>query len=94
MPETVVIQPPVEIDPATASTLDEQLSAVDPAGVTELDCSAVTFCDSSGIRVLILHATRHRDAGGTFRIVRLSPVVQRVFDLAGVSELLGVQPEG
>ena len=94
MPGTVVIQPPVEIDPATATVLDERLAAVDAQGSTAVDFALVTFCDSSGIRVLIQHATRHRDAGGHFRITSVSPTVKRVFDLSGVSELLGVEAAG
>jgi anti-sigma B factor antagonist len=90
----VVIQPPVEIDPATATTLDEQLAAADAQGSTAVDFSSVTFCDSSGIRVLIAHATRHRDSGGEFRITAVSPTVRRAFDLTGVSELLGVDATG
>jgi anti-sigma B factor antagonist len=91
MSGTVVIQPPVEIDPATATELDQQLAAADGQGSTTVDFSSVTFCDSSGIRVLILHATRHHQAGGEFRIAGVPSTVRRVFDLAGVSELLGVE---
>ena len=94
MPGTVVIQPPDEIDPATATDLDAQLAAADPDGSTTIDFSSVTFCDSSGIRVLIQHATKHREAGGQFRIIGVDAAVRRVFDLTGVSELLGIEPAG
>jgi anti-sigma B factor antagonist len=88
VPANVV--PPSEIDPATVGTLDEALRRCDPAGETVVDFTDVTFCDSSGLRVLIEHATRHADAGGALTLVGVSAAVRRVFEITGTDAMFGL----
>ena len=84
------VVPPVEIDAHHAAPLDEALGRCDPEGETVVDLAAVTLCDSAGIRVLVVHALRHLHAGGTLRVDHPRPAVRRVFDIVGVSQLLGL----
>jgi anti-anti-sigma factor len=78
-----------ELDLANASGVDAELQRVEEtdADVIVVDLSAVSFIDSSGIRVLITAARRSsRDN----RLVLQSPsaTVLRVLHLAGVASLL------
>jgi anti-anti-sigma factor len=77
-----------ELDLATASRLDAALTEVEAgARRVELDLSALTFMDSSGINLLIRHARRAR-GGVTLAIMPPPPRVARVLDIAGVTDLL------
>lgn len=82
------VQPPAELDPASEQELDRLLSAADPRGETIVDFGAVTFCDSTGLRILVAHQRRHAEAGGTLRVVDVAPSVRRVFELTGLTDLL------
>jgi anti-sigma B factor antagonist len=62
----------------------------DPAAIG-LDLSAVTFIDSTGISV-ILQAWQRASANGSRLVVdSASPVVARVIEVAGLTELLGAE---
>jgi anti-anti-sigma factor len=90
MPDRVVICPPDELDPVTAAPFDALLQECDPVGHTIVDFAGVSFCDSTGIRVLVTHCLRHVEAGGSLEVINLRPSIRTVFDITGVSELLGV----
>jgi anti-anti-sigma factor len=85
-PDVVVVRG--EIDAATASILDEAIE--DVRGTVVLDLGAVTFLDSSGVRVLLRHHQRREDAGAQLVLIELSRPVRRVLDAAGVLEYLGL----
>jgi anti-anti-sigma factor len=53
-----------------------------------LDLSEVQFLDSTGLRLLLQTDARARDGGFELALVRGSPEVQRVFEMAGLAELL------
>jgi len=74
-----------EIDSHVAPEFDKALKAL--PGTLTLDCSAVTFFDSSGISVLFRHYRQRCDEGDTLRLVELSRPVRRVLE---VTQLLTV----
>jgi anti-anti-sigma factor len=77
-----------EIDMHTAVFLDEALDRL-PAGThARLDLGHVRFIDSGGLRVLISHATRLRQSGGSLDLSETSRFVERVAQIAAVSDLL------
>jgi anti-anti-sigma factor len=59
----------------------------DPA---ELDLSAVTFMDSTGIRLMILMRSSVHAAGHNLRIIASSPAVYGVLEITGLLDLLDV----
>ncbi len=83
-----------ELDLATASALREQLLGLlrPGAGRLVLDLSRVTFCDASGLAVLIGTSHRARRLGGFLRLAAVSPPVDRVLDLTGLHRHLAVFP--
>lgn len=70
-----------EVDMTTAPSLIE---AIVDAPHKELDLSEVTFMDSSGLHALI----RMRREQNSLRICAVSRPVQRLFELAGVTDIL------
>ena len=79
-----------EVDIAAAPRLQEAIDAAiesQPKSVL-LDLSEVTFLDSSGLRVLVETQRRLNDLGAGFTIDGMSPALTRVFEIAGVIDLL------
>jgi anti-sigma B factor antagonist len=87
--EPLCIVAPPEIDPATVDELVAALEAAPADAVVEVDCSAVEFMDSSGVRALILASNRAEAAGGRVRVVRATNVVRRLLEITAVAHLLG-----
>jgi anti-anti-sigma factor len=83
-----------ELDLAGASALREQLLGLlrPGSGRLVLDLSRVTFCDASGLAVLIGTGRRARRLGGFLRLAAVSPQVDRVLDLTGLHRHLPVFP--
>jgi len=81
-----------EIDAASADLLDAAVTELRRRGCTEVvvDLAHVTFMDLSGLRVLHLAAV-----DGMSVVVRNPPrIVRRVIDLAGMADLLPIEPPG
>jgi anti-sigma B factor antagonist len=76
-----------ELDAHSASSLAEQLHS-DP-GIGVLDLAAVSFIDSSGLRVIVeAHQAREHDRGLVLRSP--SAAVQRLLEISGLSSHLDV----
>lgn len=60
---------------------------VERASVT-LDASRLEFIDSYGLSMMLKLALRARGRGANFRLANPAPQVQRVMDMAGVTEIL------
>ena len=90
----VVVALPTEIDMASAGRAGEQLGAALAPGVRTViaDMTATTFCDSSGISMLV---RAHRQAAASRTELRLAvpaTAVRRVRALAGMDQLLAIYP--
>lgn len=83
---------PVEVDPATVSELVEALSAPPPEATIEVDCSAVEFMDSAGVRALTMAAQRQEAGGGSLHVVQPTKVVRRILEITALTELIGEDP--
>jgi anti-sigma B factor antagonist len=86
----VVIALPAEIDMANAGRVGSACTA----GVRTViaDMTATTFCDSSGISMLV-RAHKHAAANGTrLRLVVPSAAVLRALTLVGRDDLLPISP--
>jgi anti-anti-sigma factor len=79
-----------ELDLATAAEAEQQLTRAE-AGATSivLDLSALTFIDSTGIRMIVAADARARANSHCFRLLRGSPRVQRVFEISGIEKIVG-----
>jgi anti-anti-sigma factor len=90
--QPLVVSLPAEIDMANAECVSRQLRAAVAAGpqVVIADMTATTFCDSMGVRALVL-AHRHAAARGTeLRLLLPCPSVMRVMEVLGVDAVLPI----
>ena len=73
------------VDPATAGTLEGEIRAAlfgaPDATQLDLDLSAVSFMDSSGLRVLIGAMQAVRDRDGTLEVRNPSPTVAQLLEV-------------
>ena len=96
--EAVIVRPVGELDLATAPIVDAQLSELVTAGFGSvvLDLRKLRFLDSTGLKLLMTWEARSRADGIDLRVLPGPPAVQRVFDVAGVTNLVngssGVSP--
>ena len=88
----VVVALPAEIDMASADRVSQQLGAAFGPGVKTIiaDMTATSFCDSSGISVLV-RAHKQAAANGTqLRLVVRSTSVLRALTLVRIDQLLPI----
>ena len=90
----VVVALPAEIDMANASQVGEQLDAAltPTVSIVIADMTATTFCDSSGISMLVRARNRAIATRTELRLVVSFTSVRRTLTLAGVDDLLPVHP--
>lgn len=86
---TVVVAPAGEIDLATADNLRERLrEACNRCRTLVLDLRRVRFLDTSGLQLVLEQQRVAAEADRRFVLVRGEPRVQRLFDVAGLSDRL------
>lgn len=90
----VVVTLPAEIDMANAGQIGAQLDAALARGVTAVvaDMTATTFCDSSGIRVLVLAHQQTAGNNAELRVVIPSASVRRALAITNVDTVLLIYP--
>jgi anti-anti-sigma factor len=83
-----------ELDLASAPGLREQLLGLLRPGTSRLvlDLSRVTFCDASGLAVLVGASHRARTLGGFLRLAAVSPPTARVLHITGLHRHLSIYP--
>lgn len=54
----------------------------------EIDARELTFADSAGLRAVLLARNEAQTTGATFTVVAVSAPVERVIEMAGLSDLL------
>ncbi len=81
-----------EIDHHTASDIrtqtDKLIFKYTPKRLI-IDFSQVTFCDSSGIAIVLGRYKLMKQYGGTVTLTKVSPQISRIFDLSGVWNIIG-----
>jgi len=88
------VSPTGDLDELVLDALQEQLAAVGDDAELVLDFSAVTFCGSACIRLLIETDNRLRSGGGSLIIRNAQSVVRRAFAVGAVDFLLEPEPDG
>ncbi len=81
-----------EIDMATAPRLRDTLESLVDEGCRWLvvDLSRVTFCDSSGLAVLLVARKELHQHGGTIRLVGPAAPVARMFQISGMTKVFSI----
>lgn len=80
-----------DLDMATAGMLRHEIDAVLKDGEeVAVDLGNLTFMDSSGLGVLLAAFKHSATDGGSFAVLSPGPHARRVFEAAGVLELLPI----
>ena len=71
-------------------------ASIDETGTKRLllDLSGLDFMDSSGIGLIIGRYTRMKRRGGSVEVVGSNPRIDRIFDMAGLYQLVGRASRG
>jgi anti-sigma B factor antagonist len=83
-----------EIDLLTAQRLEREISSLlkqAPRSSVTVDLSGVTFIDASGLRALMAARREAGEAGRSIMLLDPSFVVQRLFEITGLEEHLGLR---
>lgn len=85
---------PAEIDMANAPDLGHDLrSLLDQGGtVLVVDMTQTGFCDSAGVRMLVLAHQQAAQQGSELRLIAPPSQVRRVLGLSGADQVLRVFP--
>lgn len=87
-PEGTLITVVGELDTATGPQLEGALLRLSGTGATTLDCSALTFCDSTGLSVLIRAHQHHQARGATLQLRNITPGLHRILSIVGLDRYL------
>ncbi|MER5771362.1 STAS domain-containing protein [Streptomyces sp. NPDC001985] len=87
-----VLKPAGELDFHTAELLSTPLEEALAQGRSRLvvDCSALEFCDSTGLNVLLAARLKAEAAGGGVHLAGMLPVVARVLEITGAEAVFTV----
>lgn len=58
-----------------------------------IDAEGITFCDSTGLRILLSGARVTSEAGGWLRLAGVSDVLKRLLQMTGLSSWFPVDPD-
>ena len=82
-----------EIDLYTAPTLQGNLAAVltgDLPARVVVDMSAVEFCDSTGMNVLLSSLRQARERGGQLELAAPRPAIRKVLQVTGLDSVFTI----
>jgi anti-anti-sigma factor len=92
-----VVVPEGRIDFATAPGFEKELQQVlgggSPPAALLIDCGALEYVSSAGLRAILVTARAAQKAGIAFALCALRPAVQEVFDLSGFSQIIALYPD-
>ena len=93
--QQAVVSMPDEVDMANGSAIQEGLLAAlaQRPAVLVVDMTQTTFCDSAGVRAIMLTHRQAAAAGCQLRLVIGSPAVTRVFTIIGAGQLVPIHPD-
>lgn len=93
-PEISVLLPEGRLDAEAAPALDEAISALEVLGARRIivNLANCTYISSSGLRAIISHARRLRQAQGDLKLCCPSSRVMHVLDIAGLDAVLCISP--
>ncbi|MFG2983095.1 STAS domain-containing protein [Streptomyces sp. NPDC048258] len=94
---TVAVRPTGEIDLETAHSLQlalsEALTYASPAKPVAVDCSRLTFCDSSALNALLAARRAAQETGTVIRLAAPNRQLQRLLEITGALSLFPVDQD-
>jgi anti-sigma B factor antagonist len=96
--QATVVIPEGRLDFGASAAFQQQLEqalagAGTPPAAVIVDCAALDYVSSAGLRVFLLAARESQRAGIGFALCALRPAVREVFDLSGFSRVIAVHAD-
>jgi len=96
--QTTLVIPEGRLDFGAAPGFEKRLQEIFAGAQTApsaviIDCAALEYVSSAGLRVFLLAARSAQRAGVSFALCALMPAVREVFDLSGFSRIIAVYPD-
>jgi anti-sigma B factor antagonist len=79
--------------PALEKDLEKAFAVTAKGSRLIVDCGALEYVSSAGLRVFLLGARSGQRRGVSFALCSLMPAVREVFDLSGFSRIIPVFPD-
>ncbi|MFD3944347.1 STAS domain-containing protein [Streptomyces sp. NPDC058579] len=86
----VVLSLEGELDHDTADILRQALEERNGAALILVDCERLSFCDSTGLNVLLRARLQALESGGRLELAGLRPPVSRMFEITGARTVFRV----
>lgn len=82
------------LDTVTAPAFEQKLLGLIDAGTRKLvvDCSALQYVNSAGLKVFLLAAKKLESMGGQLVICSLSSSVLMIFEMIGFTRIMKIAP--
>jgi len=80
------------IDTTTAGDFEKSIMEVIEGGCKKLilDCTALNYISSSGLRVFLIVQKKMMAISGQFKLCSLQPGIKEIFDISGFSTIFSV----
>jgi anti-sigma B factor antagonist len=86
---TLVLRIGGELDAASCKTIEPTMTAaIASAGAVIVDLGDLTFCDSSGVGLLIGSHTKAVASGTALSIRNVRPPVRRIFEITNLDDVI------
>ena len=88
----LILAPEGHLDTAAALPLEQDVLQRIENGARQIlvDCSALEYVNSSGLKVFLIAAKRLESQGGKLAICSLSPNVLMIFEMIGFTKILHI----
>jgi anti-sigma B factor antagonist len=88
---TLVLRIGGELDMATRNRIEPAvLASIETAGAVTIDLAELSFCDSSGLALLVEADSRATARGVTFSIKNVPPAIRRLLHITGLDRKITV----
>ena len=93
--DVLVIKLAGRLDGVTSKTFSEKTGTVDQANFARvvLDCKALNYISSEGLRVMLMTAKRAKSLGGAMTLCSVNQSVNEVLVISGFGTLFGVHAD-
>ncbi len=80
------------LDSNTYEQLGEKMTAITAGNKIVIDFSELDYISSAGLRIILMNAKKMKKAGGQFRLCGMKDFIKEIFDIAGFSKILNIDP--
>ena len=89
----MVLKPVGRLDSLSCREFETRLlAALDESKTVAVDCAALDYISSAGLRVLLVAAKHNRAGGGRLALAALRDSVREVFEISGFSAIFALHP--